>query len=372
MSAMSSEVVVIGAGVVGLAVAQALAQVGHEVLVLERNLLIGAETSSRNSEVIHAGIYYPTGSAKAAMCVRGKELLYQYCEDHKVPYKNCGKLIVATAIEQFDTLRHYQQQSQSNGAGDLRWVERDELRMLEPAVDALAAVHSPTTGIIDSHQYMLSLQGVLEERGGMIAFDTEVTQITPANSSSSVAVAGAVQERLRLATTQGEIGCKWLINSAGLWAPPLAALNDSQTPAPRYAIGHYYSYAAAPFNQLVYPVAEAGGLGVHVTLDLSGQARFGPDVRWLDRVDYEFDDSRREDFVAAIRRYFPALEESKLQPGYTGIRPKLALAEGQSDDFVIRSATDHGIAGLINLLGIESPGLTASLAIAEHTQKLVR
>ena len=368
MTAMSSEVVVIGAGVVGLAVAQVLAQAGREVLVLERNLLIGAETSSRNFEVIHAGIYYPTGSAKAAMCVRGKELLYQHCADYQVPHKNCGKVIVATTVDQFEILRNYQQQAQENGVGELRWVERAELQTLEPAVEALAAVYSPTTGIIDSHQYMLSLQGVLEEHGGMIAFNTEVTQITPSTSSTNL---GAPQERLRLATTQGEIGCKWLINSAGLWAPQLAAQMDSQTPAARYAIGHYYSYAATPFNRLVYPVAEAGGLGVHVTLDLSGQARFGPDVRWLESVDYEFDDSRRAEFVAAIRRYFPTLDESKLQPGYTGIRPKLALGKNQSDDFVIRSETEHGVTGLINLLGIESPGLTASLAIAEHTQTLV-
>jgi len=366
MTAMNAEVVVIGAGVVGLAVAQALAQAGREVLVLERNLLIGAETSSRNSEVIHAGIYYPTGSVKAALCVRGKELLYQHCANYQVPHKNCGKLIVATNHEQFDILRNYQQQAHNNGVGELRWVEQAELQVLEPSVEALAAVHSPTTGIIDSHQYMLSLQGILEEHGGMIAFDTEVTQVTP-----SAAGRGASQERLLLATSQGDIACKWLINSAGLWAPPLAAQNDSQSPAARYAIGHYYSYAAAPFNQLVYPVAEAGGLGVHVTLDLSGQARFGPDVRWLTSVDYEFDDSRRDEFVAAIRRYFPTLDESKLQPGYTGIRPKLALGTNQSDDFVIRSANEHGVAGLINLLGIESPGLTASLAIAEFTQTLV-
>jgi len=366
MTAMSSEIVVVGAGVVGLAVAASLAQAGHEVLVLERNLLIGAETSSRNSEVIHAGIYYPTNSMKAALCVRGKALLYQHCQDHKVPHQNCGKLIVATDPSQFDVLRNYQQQALRNGVGELRWVERAELQRLEPAVDALAAVHSPSTGIIDSHQYMLSLQGLLEGHGGMIAFDTkveEIAQVTPHAGTTA---------RLKLVTSQGDIGCRWLINSAGLWAPDLAAQNDGRAPAARYAIGHYYSYAAAPFNQLVYPVAAAGGLGVHVTLDLSGQARFGPDIRWLDGVDYEFDDSRRDEFVAAIRRYFPSLDESKLQPGYTGIRPKLALAEGQTDDFVIRAPDDHGVAGLINLLGIESPGLTASLAIAEHTQRLVR
>lgn len=360
MSDMESEVVVIGAGVVGLAVAQVLARAGREVLVLERNTLIGAETSSRNSEVIHAGIYYPPGSLKAALCVRGKELLYQHCQLHNVPHKNCGKLIVATAPEQFDTLRSYQAQSERNNAGALRWVAQDELQELEPAVSALAAVQSPTTGIIDSHQYMLSLQGLLESHGGMIAFDTAVERIS----------AGGTQQ-LTLATSQGQIDCQWLINSAGLWAPDLAAPVDAGAPAARYAIGHYYSYAAAPFKQLVYPVAEAGGLGVHVTLDLSGQARFGPDVRWQDGVDYAFDDSRRGEFVAAIRRYFPQLDESRLQPGYTGIRPKLELVDGAKDDFVIRGPEQHGVAGLISLLGIESPGLTASLAIAEHTAGLL-
>ena len=361
MSAMTAEVVVIGAGVVGLAVAQQLARAGREVLVVERNLLIGAETSSRNSEVIHAGIYYPTGSAKARLCVRGKQLLYAHCEEHKVPHDNCGKLIVATEEPQFETLRGYQRSAVANGAGDLRWVERAELQELEPAVDALAAVYSPTTGIIDSHQYMLSLQGLLESHGGMIAHDTAVQSVGQGSSGG----------RLSVATSQGGIACDWVVNSAGLWAPELAGQLDSAAPAARYGIGHYYSYAAAPFNRLVYPVAVAGGLGVHVTLDLAGQARFGPDIRWLTSIDYSFDDSQRGEFIAAIRRYFPALDESRLQPGYTGIRPKLALPEGQADDFVIRGPGEHGVAGLINLLGIESPGLTASLAIAEVVAGLV-
>ena len=358
MTAMNAEVVVIGAGVVGLAVAAGLARAGREVLVLERNLLIGAETSSRNSEVIHAGIYYPTKTRKAELCVRGKTLLYEHCIKHGVAHKNCGKLIVATNEGQFETLRHYQQQSIANGAGELRWVESDELESLEPSVRALAAVYSPTTGIIDSHQYMLSLQGLIESNGGMIAFDTTVENIS-------------TSPQLRLATSQGDIDCRWLVNSAGLWAPDLAATVDPEAPAARYAIGHYYSYSAAPFKRLVYPVAEAGGLGVHVTIDLAGQARFGPDVRSLKRIDYEFDDSRREQFVTAIKSYFPTLDESRLQPGYTGIRPKLALKEGQIDDFVIRSEAQHGVAGLINLLGIESPGLTASLAIAEQVTGLL-
>ncbi len=361
---MDVEVAVIGAGVVGLAVAQALARSGHEVVVLERNLLIGAETSARNSEVIHAGIYYRSGSEKAALCVRGKELLYAHCETQGVPHKNCGKLIVATSEDQFATLQDYQAQAMRNGVGELRWVDQDELHQLEPAVNALAAVYSPTTGIIDSHQYMLSLQGLLESHGGMIAFDTQVASVERRPQ-------GQTGAGLQLVTNQGAIGCRWLINSAGLWAPGLAQQLDDATPAARYAIGHYYSYAAAPFNRLVYPVAAAGGLGVHVTLDLAGQARFGPDIRWIDSVDYEFDDSRREEFVTAIRRYYPALDESRLQPGYTGIRPKLELSQGQADDFVIRGPQAHGVPGLINLLGIESPGLTASLAIAERLDALV-
>jgi len=226
---MDVEVAVVGAGVVGLAVAQALARAGHEVLVLERNLLIGAETSARNSEVIHAGIYYAAGSQKAELCVRGKKLLYAHCAEHGVPHDNCGKLIVATSEDQFSTLRNYQAQSVRNGAGELRWVEHDELGELEPAVDAMAAVYSPTTGIIDSHQYMLSLQGLLESHGGMIAFDTEVTTLSQTQTN-----------RLRLSTNQGVIGARWLINSAGLWAPDLAQQLDATAPAARYAIGHYY------------------------------------------------------------------------------------------------------------------------------------
>ena len=353
MSDMHADTVVIGAGVVGLAVAQVLAQLGREVLVLERNLQIGAETSSRNSEVIHAGIYYPAGSNKARLCVRGKALLYEHCRAHGVPHRRCGKLIVATNPEQLNTLHQYTSAARANRAGLLRWVERDELSELEPAVTALAGVLSPTTGIIDSHQYMLSLQGLLEASGGVIAFDTAVSHLQA--EATGVCVH----------SQQGSIHCQTLINSAGLEAPGLAATIDANTPTARYAIGHYYSYAAAPFKHLIYPVAQAGGLGIHVTFDLAGQTRFGPDVRWLERVDYSFDDTAREAFVTAIRRYYPDLDATRLQPGYTGIRPKLARPPGAAEDFVLRGPADHGVAGLINLLGIESPGLTASLAIAE-------
>jgi L-2-hydroxyglutarate oxidase LhgO len=353
MSDMQADAVVIGAGVVGLAVAKALAQLGREVLVLERNLQIGAETSSRNSEVIHAGIYYPAGSNKARLCVRGKELLYEHCHAHGVPHNRCGKLIVATSAEQRNTLHEYTSAARTNGAGLLRWVECDELSQLEPAVTGLAGILSPTTGIIDSHQYMLSLQGLLEASGGVIAFDTAVSHL-------EVQAPGVCVH-----SQQGSIHCQTLINCAGLWAPGLGATIDANTPTARYAIGHYYSYAGTPFKHLIYPVAEAGGLGIHVTFDLGGQTRFGPDVRWLERVDYSFDDSARDQFVSAIRRYYPDLDATRLQPGYTGIRPKLAKSPGAAEDFVLRGPADHGVAGFINLLGIESPGLTASLAIAE-------
>ena len=346
------DAVVVGAGVVGLAVARELAISGRDVVVIEANERIGEETSARNSEVIHAGIYYPENSNKARLCVQGKELLYDYCQRNGVGHKRCGKLIVATQPTQYDTLRAYQQAAQRNGAGELRWVEQAELRELEPAVDALAAIYSPTTGIIDSHHYMLSLRGELEAHGGMIAFGTSVQALVVRNDG------------IEIQSTQGDFLCQTLINSAGLGAPELAATADSAAPAARYAIGHYYSYAASPFNRLVYPVAQEGGLGVHVTLDLAGQTRFGPDIRWVDGVNYDFDDSRRGEFVEAIRCYYPGLDEARLQPGYTGIRPKLVLATGATDDFVIRTAKDHGIRGLVNLLGIESPGLTASLAIA--------
>ena len=348
------DAVVVGAGVVGLAVARELALSGRDVVVIEANQRIGEETSARNSEVIHAGIYYAVNSNKARLCVEGKRLLYDYCERNGVAHKNCGKLIVATEPAQFDTLQNYQAAAQRNGAGQLRWVERDELQDMEPAVDALAAVFSPTTGIIDSHQYMLSLQGELESLGGMIAYGTRVQSCHPE------------AEGIRIESSQGDFHCQSLINSAGLGAPELSQTIDPRSPAARYAIGHYYSYAATPFNRLVYPVAQAGGLGVHVTLDLAGQTRFGPDVRWIDAIDYRFDDSRRAEFIEAIRRYYPELDETRLQPGYTGIRPKLALPNSAPEDFMIRTQKDHGIAGLVNLLGIESPGLTASLALARE------
>jgi L-2-hydroxyglutarate oxidase LhgO len=341
-----------------LACARALALDGREVIVLERHGQIGTQTSSRNSEVIHAGIYYDTGSLKARLCVRGKALLYDYCETHGVPFLRCGKIIVATDPSQLATLRGYQARAVANGVGELRWLAPEEVTELEPAVSCVGAVMSPSTGIIDSHAYMESLAADLEAHGGVVAFHSEV-------------ISGAAERgRIRLETATLALDAGLVVNCAGLGAPDLARRIVGHAPVvlPRayYAKGQYYTLSGrSPFRRLVYPVAEAGGLGVHVTLDLAGQARFGPDVVWIDGVDYTFDSRNRERFVTAIRRYYPALDERQLQPGYTGIRPKISGPDSPAADFLMLGQDDHGIDGLFHLLGIESPGLTASLAIAE-------
>lgn len=352
--------VVIGAGVVGLACAARLAEAGRDVLVLEQHELIGSETSSRNSEVIHAGIYYPTGSEKARLCVAGKEKLYDYCERFAVPHARCGKVIVAVTDEQTVVLEGYRLQAEQNGAGNLSWLDQKSLGELEPNVQGVSALLSPTTGIIDSHSYMLSLQGRLEANGGMIAFGTRVLGLDERGGRPVVVVEGDTLE------------CQVLINSAGLAAPGLAAQLDDKAPNAYYARGHYFTYSGKPpFSRLVYPVAEAGGLGVHVTIDMAGQVKFGPDVQWCDEVDYEFDAARLPAFAAAIQRYFPTLEMDRLQPGYVGVRPKISGPGEPAADFRLDGAEAHGIEGLVNLLGIESPGLTASLAIAERVYDLV-
>ena len=353
------DAVVIGAGVVGLAVARALALAGREVLILERHDVIGSETSSRNSEVIHAGIYYPTGSVKAAMCVRGKKLLYEHCRTHNVPHKRIGKVIVATSEEQFAVLEDYQRQARINGVGELPWLSRAEVLAFEPEVDALAGVYSESTGIIDSHAFMLSLVGDIEAAGGMIAFLTEVSNLETTATG------------VRVHCDDFALDADVVVNAAGLSAPAMAArLGGSHRGY--YAKGHYFTLSGrSPFTHLVYPIAEAGGLGVHVTLDMGGQAKFGPDVVWQDDDDYSFDSVDLERFVEAIRRYYPGLDPSRLNPGYTGVRPKLAPAGEPAADFVIEGPTDHGVPGLVNLLGIESPGLTSSLAIAERVAGLL-
>jgi L-2-hydroxyglutarate oxidase LhgO len=326
--------VVIGAGVVGLACARALALEGREVLVLERHGQIGTETSSRNSEVIHAGIYYDAGSLKARLCVAGKARLYEHCEAFGVPFRRCGKIIVATDESQFETLRGYQRRAIANGVGELRWLSQAQVRELEPAVRCVGAVLSESTGIIDSRAYMESLHGDLEAHGGVIAFHTSVLAGRPQHG------------RHILETDQGTLDAGFVVNAAGLAAPDLArclargAMHEA--PTAYYAKGHYYTLSGtAPFHRLVYPVAEAGGLGVHVTLDLAGQARFGPDVVWIDAVDYSFDERNRERFVAAIRRYYPDLDESSLQSCYTGIRTKISAQDQPAADFRIDGPDVH-------------------------------
>jgi L-2-hydroxyglutarate oxidase LhgO len=361
------DAVVIGAGVVGLAVARELALAGREVIVLEAEESIGNHTSSRNSEVIHAGIYYPKGSLKASLCVSGKHTLYAYCRERGIPHLNCGKVLVAAAEAEIPTVLGYIDKANANGVHDLRRISLDELRELEPAVTAVAAVYSPSTGIVDSHAVMLAMQGDLENAGGTVVFLSPVLRGAVTGDGIVLEVGGSEPM---------SICCSLLVNSAGLFAPQLArriaGIPESSIPPHYFAKGHYYTMSGkCPFNRLVYPMAGAGYLGVHVTVDLGGQARFGPDIDWIDRVDYAFDDSRAPLFYQAIRQYYPALQDRALQPGYTGIRPKISGPKEPAADFLIQGPAEHGVPGLVNLYGIESPGLTASLAIGERVRALL-
>jgi L-2-hydroxyglutarate oxidase LhgO len=359
------ECVVIGAGVIGLAVARALALAGREVIVLERHSLIGSEISSRNSEVIHAGIYYPTGSLKARLCVAGRERLYAYCTQHSIAHRRLGKLIVATSEAQLPALAALKSKAEANGVSDLRELSGPEARALEPSVRAVAALMSPSSGIIDSHGLMLSLRGEAEDHGAAFALNSPVLSGEIRDSGFEIEVGGVEPLTLR---------CRLLINAGGLGAPEIAAKLrglDRQFVPPLYlAKGHYFTLSGrSPFSHLVYPMPEAAGLGVHVTLDLDGRARFGPDVEWIDRIDYDVDAGRAAGFYAAIRRYYPDLADGALEPAYTGIRPKLQAPGGPPEDFVIQGQETHGVRGLVNLFGIESPGLTSSLAIADEVAK---
>ncbi len=358
--------VVVGAGVVGLAVARALALAGHEVLVLEAAPGIGTGISSRNSEVIHAGIYYAAGSLKARLCVRGKALLYDYCASHGVGHRRCGKLIVATGTEQAAQLQGIASRAQANGVTDLRWMSAQQAQGMEPQLHCVAALHSPSTGIVDSHGLMLSLQGELESASGMVAFNSPLERVRIAPNAMELIAADGTRVHARK-----------LVNAAGLAAVALAQRFDGLSlallPRASFAKGSYFSLAGkAPFSHLIYPVPEAAGLGVHLTLDLGGQAKFGPDVQWVDGPDeLQVDPQRAQGFYAEVRKYWPGLPDGALLPGYAGIRPKINTASEPARDFLIQGPAEHGIAGLVNLFGIESPGLTSALAIGEHVAGLL-
>jgi len=358
--------VVVGAGVVGLAVARALALAGREVLVLEKAEAIGTETSSRNSEVIHAGIYYPAGSLMARSCVAGRQMLYAYCRERGIPHRNCGKLIVATNEEEAGKLLSIQGCAAANGVPDLRLLTQAEALAMEPALSCTAALLSPSTGIIDSHAYMLSLQGDAENAGAVFAFHSPVLSGRVTDEGVEIEVGGAEPMRLR---------CRTLVNSAGLHAPHLArsiqGMPQDKVPNAYYAKGNYFTLTGRnPFSRLIYPVPVPGGLGTHLTIDLAGQARFGPDVEWVDHIAYEVDPRRGDSFYAAIRRYWPELKDGALAPGYSGIRPKTVPPGAPAQDFVIQGPREHGVPGLVHLFGIESPGLTASLALAEMVREV--
>ena len=361
--------VIVGAGVIGLAVARSLAKAGREVVVLEAESQIGMHTSSRNSEVIHAGIYYPEGSLKARLCVDGKEMLYRYCETHHVAHRRLGKLIVACDEGEIAKLEAIDRQARRNGVEDLVFLDAKAVAELEPEVCCHGALLSPSTGIVDSHELMTAFEGEIEAHGGAIVLNSPVTNLVPADGG------------IRFSSSGEPFECRTLVNSAGLWATDIAdeifsaqaSASSDSAPAAYYAKGHYFSYPGkSPFHHLVYPVPIDGGLGIHATNDMGGAARFGPDVTWVDGIDYGFDEGRRDAFAAAIRRYFPGLDKDKLAPAYTGIRPKLSGQGEPPADFKMEGEETHGVAGLINLFGIESPGLTAALAIGDYVESLSR
>lgn len=354
---------VVGAGVVGLAVADALARAGHEVVIAEACAQIGTGVSSRNSEVIHSGLYYTPGSAKARLCVRGRHLLYEFCASHGVAHRRCGKLIVATRQEQVAALEQLLARGAANGVDGLQLVDAAAARRLEPALAASAALHSASTGIVDSHALMTALLGRAEAAGATLALRTQFER-------ASVLHDGGLRVWLADADGCTDYRVRRLVLAAGLTCPALAARIDGfapdRVPLQRYARGNYFALAGrAPFAHLIYPVPQKDGLGVHLTLDLAGQARFGPDVEWIDAPSFAVNPARLPQFYAAIRAYWPQLPDGALRPDYAGVRPKIYEAHQVAADFRIDTPREHGIAGLACLFGIESPGLTAALAIAE-------
>jgi L-2-hydroxyglutarate oxidase LhgO len=356
------ECVVVGAGVVGLATARALALAGWEVLVLERAYTIGFETSSRNSEVIHGGLYYPAGSLKARCCVAGRERLYPYCRENGIPHAQIGKLIVAVEENEIAGLERIAKTARANGVDNLVWFSSTQAQRLEPELHCVAALLSPSTGIIDSHALMLAFQGEAEAAGATVVLRTPVLSGRVRDDGFDLTLGGSEPTSIR---------CRCLVNAAGLYASALAHTIDGvprETIPPAYFCrGVYFSLTGrAPFRRLVYPVPPPGGLGVHITVDLAGQARFGPDVEWISEVDYTVDPARGDAFYAAIRTYWPGLRDGALQPGYAGVRPKISGPKEPAVDFVVQGPEIHGVTGLVNLYGIESPGLTASMPLADE------
>lgn len=364
------DALVVGAGVIGLAVARELALAGREVIVIDAAEGIGTATSARNSEVIHAGLYYAPGSLKARLCVEGRAALYAHCAARGIAHRRCGKLVVAVTDAERPALEALHAQARTNGVDDTALIDGAAARAMEPAVRCVAALHSPSTGIVDIHGLMLSLQGEAEDRGAMFAFHSPFERATLTSDGFDVQVGGDEPMRLH---------ARMLVNAAGLHASTVAAriegLDPRHVPRTRWCRGHYFALTGrAPFSRLVYPMHNRAGLGIHFTLDLGGQGRFGPDVDWLPEgsgEDYAVDASRTDTFAADIRRYWPALPDGALAPAYSGIRPKLVGPGEPAADFRIDGPAAHGVPGLVNLFGIESPGLTASLAIGARAASLL-
>ena len=369
--------VVIGAGVVGLAVAREMALQGRETILLEREASFGTISSARNSEVIHAGIYYSKDSLKAKLCVEGNRMLYEYCRSHQVATQPYGKLIVATDTNQIDDLQALLYKAKNNGVADIKIISGDEAKQLEPQLNCVAAILSSSTGIVDSHGFMLSLLGGFEDAGGMVAYQSPLISARPIGANAKdgfeLDIGGADSMKI-----QANI----LINCAGMSAPAVAekihSLSKDQIPKAYFAKGNYFALSGkSPFNHLIYPIPEPGGLGVHLTLDMGGQAKFGPDVEWLEideesQIDYTVNPARGEGFYEAVRRYWPGLKDSALQPDYSGVRAKIVPPNVPPGDFCFNTPKEHGLEGLFNLYGFESPGLTSSLAIAKHLDELIK
>ena len=360
------DTVVVGAGVVGLAVARQLALAGREVLVLEAAARFGTGASARNSEVIHAGIYYPAGSLKARLCVRGRERLYEFCAERAIPHRRCGKLVVAVTDAELPGLARVAAAARANGV-DLTRLDRAAVQAMEPQLSCAAALHSPLTGIIDSQAYMLTLLADAESLGATLACGSAVSRVVLEDGAMLIGVNGA----------EPAVRARTLVNCAGVEAPAVArrvqGFPPAHIPVAYFAKGNYFTLKArAPFERLIYPLPEAGGLGIHLTLDLAGRARFGPDVEWVEGCDYSVNAARGPAFYAAIRRYWPALADGALQADYAGVRPRITGPGEPLADFRIDDARTHGVPGLVNLFGIESPGLTASLAIAGEVAARLR